>query len=98
MWLVEALDEFDDGGLTGAALSDEGDVLTSLYVEIEVLEDLGLALGVSEADIHELDLTFELLGWGGIVFLVYVGDVLHHFEDFLDSTGALYDIAVAVRD
>lgn len=55
---VEALDELDDGGFARTALTHEGDVLAFFYVEVQAFKDLGVALGVAESHVYELDLAF----------------------------------------
>ena len=53
--VVEAADEVDDGGFTGAGVADEGEHLAGLEVEVDAAQDVVGLAGVSEAYAFEGD-------------------------------------------
>ena len=50
--LNEAEEELDEGGFACACFSDEGDVLTLFYCEVDIFECGSCFVGISERDIR----------------------------------------------
>lgn len=60
LYLVETVDEVDDGGLTGSRASHEGDLLSGVGIDIDIEEYLFLG-GIAEVDILEVYVTLDEL-------------------------------------
>jgi hypothetical protein len=73
LWIIESHQQADQGGLALAGFSNDGDVVISIDLQVEALEDpLLLPCGVSEPDILELDLTLgATLLKRQLVFLIF---------------------------
>ena len=60
--IVEARNEFDDGGFALAVFADEGDALAGGEGEVEVFEDGAIGAGVGEGDVAELEAAQDRVG------------------------------------
>ena len=70
--LVEAVDEVDDGGLACARATYEGNLLTGVGVDVDVVEHLFLG-GIAEIDILEIDIALGMLQDGLALINLWLG-------------------------
>ena len=59
--LIEAKNQTVDGGLSGAYLADDRNMLSFLDAEAEVVENLGRSAGIGKFDVAEVDFTPDAL-------------------------------------
>ena len=86
MYLVEAVDEVDDGGLACPCASYEGDLLSGIGVDIDVEEYLLLG-GVAEIDVLEVDVTLSFFYHPFTI--IHFGFGIAEGEDALGSYGGV---------
>ena len=86
LYLVETVDEVDDGGLARSRTSDKGNLLSRVGVDIDIEEHL-LVVGIAEVDILEVDITFWLRQF--CLTVVHLWLSIAEGEDTLGSNGGV---------
>ena len=88
--VVEAVDEVDDGGLTGSRTTYEGYLLSGVRVDVDIKKNL-LFGGVAEVDISEVDIALRI----GKFFcsMIHLGLGIHKAEHaFGSDSGVEYGV------
>ncbi len=95
--LVETGEQIDDGRFTRARLADDGDLLSGLDLEIEILQN-GLAGNVGEVDVTEGESAGHLFGTEIYLAFVDLGGFVHDLKHTLRAADCVEDRGELVRD
>src|SRR5690625_963793 len=89
--------QFDKRRFTGAILSDYGNSLTRIELEVDVLE-CRPSIGIGERDIFETDSQRSGREWYRVCWIAYSGLDVHEVEVFLEEQQSLEEQSSAVNE